>query len=1050
MMRQIYFFLSFTVLLFSFHCFGGQEFPENKQTSQTTQSTPSPTFTVSFNSTSQTTASETGTVLVTVTLSAKQNTDVAIPFTVNATSTATSPADYSIPSSSVTIAAGSLSADITVTLNDDSLTEGTETIILNLSTPSLGSLGNITTHTINITDDDIVYPSVSFTAASQASTSESGTMSITVQLSSPTVVDVTVPFTVNPSSTASSPSDYTISNSPVTIPQGNSSATITITIATDTLYEANETIVVDMGTPTNATQGSITTHTATITDDDTMPSVSFASASSSAKESDASATVSVQLSTTSGVTTTVPFTVSGTANNPSDHDLASGTFTIPAGQTSSSITINIINDSTAELSETIVLTMGSPTNATQGSITTHTLTILQSDVQIVGQVLDATTSTALAGVSVSTTDSALNLISDTTDSSGNFVLTSDDFTETSSYVLTLSKTNYITRSDVSATINAGSNSITGNPVSLVRNSGNIVGQVLDDHTLNPLSGVTVSATDGAGNVKTTTTDASGNFILTSSDFWLGYSYTVNFSKSNYYAGNTTVNMTIAGNNTISTNPYALYINASITGTAVSDIGGGASGVTVSVTDENNNVLTATTAADGSFTINGTGSPPNNSFHKGKSYTVSFTSVDYNNNSATVSSVAEGSNTILPNPITLVTYKDGNHKVTGRVVDYWDDSVGITTGIDSARIEIDDESGTVSVTAAADGTFTATINAIATKTYPIRILVPVTGSMVSQYTGETDTTKTATTFTATNVAPAPPPSNTQSIGNFMLYPIGIRAVIDGTNKKFSGHIKQTNERFLTGKTGFTLSARDCATCDFTELKTAESFFLHADESSPMTIPASLLPSSNYDPNRGNPNITDIRVTTLPVNGASRRGAIQEGLQNDTRAAAWGITGSVFYAIQVTNTGSFTVNTTGGVNLKLTLYDPSGTQLGTASGTNPSLNQTLPAGWNFLKVQGATNNDYGIFDVSLIGPNQTSSPTGTWTTNDLILSWYSNTEKLLYIAGNNEQNSSGSLTISRIDAVGGIARGTFSGTLKAIDPAATAKTVTNGYFNVIREE
>ena len=114
---------------------------------------------------------------------------------------------------------------------------------------------------------------MTFTSASQATADESGTTAvITVQLSAVSGRDVTVPFSVNGTSTAVDPDDYTITSSPITITAGNSTADITITIAADSLDEDNETVIVDMGTPTNATQGATITHTATITDDDDPPS----------------------------------------------------------------------------------------------------------------------------------------------------------------------------------------------------------------------------------------------------------------------------------------------------------------------------------------------------------------------------------------------------------------------------------------------------------------------------------------------------------------------------------------------------------------------------------------------------------------------------------------------------------------------------------------------------------------------------------------------------------------------------------------------------------
>ncbi len=51
-----------------------------------------------------------------------------------------------------------------------------------------------------------------------------------------------------------------------------------------------------MGSPTNATQGATTTHTATITDDDAAPTVTFTAASQSSAGETGTMTITAQLS----------------------------------------------------------------------------------------------------------------------------------------------------------------------------------------------------------------------------------------------------------------------------------------------------------------------------------------------------------------------------------------------------------------------------------------------------------------------------------------------------------------------------------------------------------------------------------------------------------------------------------------------------------------------------------------------------------------------------------------------------------------------------------
>ena len=59
------------------------------------------------------------------------------------------------------------------------------------------------------------------------------------------------------------------------IPAGTLTTTIIVTVNDDSLDENDETVVVTMDTPTNATLGATSVHTATITDNDPEPTVDF-------------------------------------------------------------------------------------------------------------------------------------------------------------------------------------------------------------------------------------------------------------------------------------------------------------------------------------------------------------------------------------------------------------------------------------------------------------------------------------------------------------------------------------------------------------------------------------------------------------------------------------------------------------------------------------------------------------------------------------------------------------------------------------------------------
>lgn len=112
-------------------------------------------------------------------------------------------------------------------------------------------------------------PTVRF-ALSSSSVLEGGDATVTAQLSEPSTVAVTVPFSLVAPATATATQDFNLSASPLTIPAGQTSASITVSTISDLIVEEDETAAIRIGTPLNALRGTPFTHTVTITDDDTL------------------------------------------------------------------------------------------------------------------------------------------------------------------------------------------------------------------------------------------------------------------------------------------------------------------------------------------------------------------------------------------------------------------------------------------------------------------------------------------------------------------------------------------------------------------------------------------------------------------------------------------------------------------------------------------------------------------------------------------------------------------------------------------------------------
>ncbi|MCP3936868.1 MAG: hypothetical protein GY708_16015, partial [Actinomycetia bacterium] len=190
--------------------------------------------------------------------------------------------------------------------------------------------------------------------------------------------DVQVPVTFG--GTADDPDDYSPSTSTITITEGSTTANLTLTVDDDDLDEDNETVIVTIGSPTNATASGTTVHTATINDNDALPSVEFNTSAQSNDESVSPVTITVDLSAVSGRDVEVDLAYGGSASDPGDYTTShASSLIISEGQMSADITLTVVDDAVPEATKTVVVTMSMPDNATLGTTTVHTATITDSD-----------------------------------------------------------------------------------------------------------------------------------------------------------------------------------------------------------------------------------------------------------------------------------------------------------------------------------------------------------------------------------------------------------------------------------------------------------------------------------------------------------------------------------------------------------------------------------------------------------------------------------------------------------------------------------------------
>ena len=296
-----------------------------------------------------------GSATVTVSLSAPSAQPVTIQYTTS-NGTATSPADYTPASGTVTIPAGSTSATFTVGIIDDNTNEPTESFNVTISNPTNAAVGTGTA-SVTITDNDAPGGGGSGDCNSVVVTPGSGNITITginTPISAVIVADGQFNQVFN--------QFYSAAPGTVTVPNlSNGQYFVKVVYLTSSFTEI---CAVENFYTVGGSVG-------------TTPSASVANIT--VPENGGLATVTVTISAPSAQPVTVQYATSnGSATSPTDFTPASGTVTIPAGSTTATFTVGIVDDNINEPTESFNVTLSNPINATLGT-GTATVTITDND-----------------------------------------------------------------------------------------------------------------------------------------------------------------------------------------------------------------------------------------------------------------------------------------------------------------------------------------------------------------------------------------------------------------------------------------------------------------------------------------------------------------------------------------------------------------------------------------------------------------------------------------------------------------------------------------------
>ena len=297
--------------------------------------------------------------------------------------TAAAGSDYTATSGTLTFAAGDTTKTVSVPIADDTVDDGGETFTLTLSNASGAGLGDAEATGTILNAEAAAELSV---ADAEASEEDDTAVEFVVTLAPASSDTVTVDYATS-DGTAAAGSDYTATSGTLTFAAGDTTKTVSVPIADDTVDDGGETFTLTLSNASGAGLGDAEA-TGTILNAEAAAELSVADAEAS-EEDDTAVEFVVTLAPASSDTVTVDYATSdGTAAAGSDYTATSGTLTFAAGDTTKTVSVPIADDTVDDGGETFTLTLSNASGAGLGDAEA-TGTILNAEAAAELSVADA-------------------------------------------------------------------------------------------------------------------------------------------------------------------------------------------------------------------------------------------------------------------------------------------------------------------------------------------------------------------------------------------------------------------------------------------------------------------------------------------------------------------------------------------------------------------------------------------------------------------------------------------------------------------------------------
>jgi len=276
----------------------------------------------------------------------------------NLTGTAENGIDYALLAGTVTIPAGQDSVEVILDVIDDSLVEDTEIATLTLLEDPAYTIAQASSETVTILDDDgNGLPKLSIDATDPDAAEPDDDGLFTIHRTGDVLGNLLVKYEI--SGTADNGIDYALLAGTVTIPAGQDSVEVILDVIDDSLVEDTEIATLTLLEDPAYTIAQASSETVTILDDDGngLPKLSIDATDPDAAEPDDDGLFTIHRTGDALGNLLVKYEISGTADNGADYVLIQDTVTIPDGQNSIDILIDVLDDDLLEDTEHVTLTL---------------------------------------------------------------------------------------------------------------------------------------------------------------------------------------------------------------------------------------------------------------------------------------------------------------------------------------------------------------------------------------------------------------------------------------------------------------------------------------------------------------------------------------------------------------------------------------------------------------------------------------------------------------------------------------------------------------------